>query len=83
MDIKGYRLFPSLMRVKPIEWQRVFEHPGNETAPSKGRSHYRRRQHQGDGYLHIPVLYMKEVVRLSRRSGLLFTALYLKQCASS
>jgi hypothetical protein len=28
-------------------------------------------------------LYMKEVVRLSRRSGLLFTALYLKQCASS
>lgn len=59
----------------------AFRRPsGDETPSSEVRPHRRRRQTKE---LCIFVyLFMREVIRLSRKSGLLFVSLYLKQCAA-
>jgi hypothetical protein len=81
MDIKGYRFFPSLMKVLPLRWQRVFE-------DSRVMRSLLNKVNliAADGLTKelgiASFLFAKRVFRLAPKSGLRHTALYLKQCSA-
>lgn len=76
------RLFPDFLRMYSIRWQRVLEH-----SPTLASILIKVVLIVADGLTKeaciASYLFMKSVIRLRRKSGMLFTALYLKQCSSS
>jgi len=75
-------LFDSCSRILPIKWQRVLEH--SRIMRSLLTKVLLMVQDKLSKETCIALhLYCREVSRLVRRSGLLFTALYLKQCSAS
>lgn len=77
-----YKLFGALGRCPIVAWRRVFEH----SQWLKGfllRAQLVISGHLTSESAIAAYMFAKSVVRLKRKSGLLFTALYLKQCSVS
>lgn len=80
MDYK--LLFDKVVSLKPISWQRVLERPPvMRSILTKVLLIVEDRLTKE--YCIGAYLFGKQVISLVRKSGLLFTALYLKQCSSS
>lgn len=76
------KLFDTILRLALPSWRRIFEGPriiiGMLAKATLVVLDGLTKEHCIAGFL-----FAREVYRLRRKSGLLFVALYLKQCASS
>lgn len=80
--INNMKLFDTMLRISPVKWQEVLENFRLMKSICKRMTLLVMDGLTRETCISIH-LFAKQVFRLTKRSGLLFCSLYLKQCSSS